>query len=234
MQLFYCSTIIDGENYLSQEESRHCTKVLRKKSGDLIQITDGLGNHYEGELTDVNPKKCGFKITSIKFRKKPYYSIHIAIAPTKNLDRIEWFVEKAVEIGIDKITFIQTAFSERKHIKINRIKKKAISAMKQSVRVYLPEISEMVNLNAFLKTAQGDQKFVAHLEGDETKHLLDEAKASQNYVILIGPEGGFSDDEISKIKENDFDIVKIADYRLRTETAGVVACATLNDINYHK
>lgn len=232
MQLFYCPTIREGDTFLNQEESRHCVKALRKKSGDILQITDGFGNFYKCELKEVDHRKCSFSILSSNLTQKPDFSIQIAISPTKNLDRIEWFVEKAVEIGIDEISFIQTSYSERRSIKLERIKKKAISAMKQSMRAYLPIIHEMVPLNSFLKNSTADQKFVAHLENKETKHLLHEAKTSKKYLVLIGPEGGFSEEEILMIKENDFKVVKIGDYRLRTETAGIVACSTLHDINY--
>lgn len=232
MQLFYCLAIPEGENFLNQEESRHCVKALRKKSGDIIQITDGLGSFYECELTEVDHRKCSFSILSSTLNQKPDFFIHIAISPTKNLDRIEWFIEKAVEIGINEISFIQSSFSERKVVKLDRIRKKAISAMKQSVHAYLPKINEMVSLNSFLKDSNAEQKFVAHLENKDTKHLLSEAKPSKKYLVLIGPEGGFSEEEILMIKENDYKVAKIGNYRLRTETAGIVACSTLNDINY--
>lgn len=232
MQLFYCPDIKSGNNFLDPEESRHCAKVLRKQCGDSIQLIDGLGSLYNAELTDVNQKKCGFRITSEKKLEKHDFSIHIAIAPTKSLDRIEWFVEKAVEIGVDKISFINTAFTERSRIKLERIQKKAVSAMKQSLRAHLPMISEMEKLNAFLSTAAENQKFVAHLEDETTSHLFDLAKPDKNYLILIGPEGGFSEEEILLIKKNNFSVVKLGDSRLRTETAGIVACSVLNDLNH--
>ncbi|MCK5277718.1 MAG: 16S rRNA (uracil(1498)-N(3))-methyltransferase, partial [Cyclobacteriaceae bacterium] len=169
MQLFYCPWINKGDDFLDIEESRHCVKVLRKKTGDLINITDGLGNFYQAELADLNSKKCFFKILSSKSVKKNNYSIHIAIAPTKNSDRIEWFVEKAVEIGVDKISLIQTSYSERKTINLDRIKKKAISAMKQSVRAFLPELATMEKLSIFFNSAAEDQKFIAHLEDETTE-----------------------------------------------------------------
>lgn len=231
MQLFFCPAIVQGDHFLNQEESRHCVKSLRKKSGDLINITDGNGHFFKGELKEVSHKKCSFDILSKKAVKKLNYSIHIAISPTKSIDRIEWFVEKAVEIGIDKITFINSSHSERKTINIERVRKKAISAMKQSVRAFLPEINEITKLNVFLKNRTEAQKFIAHLESKTTRHLIDQVKPSPNYVILIGPEGGFSNAEISLIKNENFEVAKIGDYRLRTETAGVVACTILNNIN---
>ena len=231
MQLFYCPWINKGDDFLDIEESRHCVKVLRKKTGDLINITDGLGNFYQAELADLNSKKCFFKILSSKSVKKNNYSIHIAIAPTKNSDRIEWFIEKAVEIGVDKISLIQTSYSERKTINPDRIKKKAVSAMKQSVRAFLPELATMEKLNNFINSQIEDQKFIAHLESETTEYLEHLANPGNGYLILIGPEGGFSDEEISMAKSNQFKVVKMGDYRLRTETAGIVACAIFNNIN---
>lgn len=231
MQLFYCPGIKGGDNFLNAEESRHCTKVLRKQLGDSIQLIDGLGSIYTAELTEINQKKCLFSVNSEKELQKPDFSIHIAIAPTKSLDRIEWFVEKAVEIGVDKISFIHTAFSERSRIKLERIQKKAISAMKQSLRAHLPVIHEMEKLKAFLSTVKENQKFVAHLEGDSTGHLIDLAKPAKDYLVLIGPEGGFSEEEIALIKNNKFTVAKLGNSRLRTETAGVVTCSVLNDLN---
>ena len=231
MQLFYCPNIQKGETYLNQEESRHCVKSLRKKSGDIIHITDGNGNFYVGIIEDVSQKKCTFQIQSKKSIQKPDYSVHIAIAPTKNSDRIEWFIEKSVEIGVQKISLIQSAFSERKTINFGRMEKKAISALKQSMRAYFPEIIDIKNLSSFLEIADGDQKFVAHLENIETEHLRDLAKPKKSYLIIIGPEGGFSDQEITMIKDKDYKMAKIGNHRLRTETAGIVACTILNDIN---
>ena len=231
MQLFYCPNIQDGQFFLNLEESRHCVRVLRKNVGDHIQITDGLGNIYEAELGDLNPKKCGFKLVSSRTTKKPDFSIHVAIAPTKNIDRIEWFVEKATEIGVNEISFIQTLFSERQSIKLDRIRKKAISAMKQSQRAFLPNFHEIIKLNPFISSVADSEKYIAHLEDDTTSHLLDLAKPGKNYVILIGPEGGFSEDEVIMIKNSGYQVVKLGNARLRTETAGVVACSIFNDLN---
>lgn len=232
MQLFYCPGIVQGDDSLNREESFHCAKVLRKKMDDVIDITDGLGKFYSAKLVDLNHKKCSFKIISSELAKKPDNYIHIAIAPTKSSDRIEWFVEKAVEIGIDKISFVQSHYSERKSINLERIQKKAISAMKQSIRAYLPEIDSVKKLDTILKQATENQKFIAHLENDTTENLQTLAHSGQSYMTLIGPEGGFSDEELKAAKQHDFKVVKIGNYRLRTETAGVVACSILNQLNY--
>ena len=232
MQLFYCPGLHGGDDFLNGEESLHCAKVLRKKTGDLIDITDGFGNFYKAQLSDLNPKKCFFKVLSSQSIPENNFFIHIAIAPTKSSDRIEWFIEKAVEIGIDKISLIRTSHSERKSINLERVKKKAISAMKQSVRAFLPELVQMVDLNKLLTSGIEDQKFIAHLESPTTEYLENAANPGKSYLLLIGPEGGFSDDELSKAKENQFSVVKIGDYRLRTETAGIVGCTTLNQMNH--
>ena len=230
MQLFYCPSIGEGETFLSPEESRHCAKSLRMHAGETIHLTDGKGSLYQGELTELNPKKCSFRIRSKSEVKRPGYYLHIAISPTKNTDRIEWFIEKSVEIGIDKISFIQAEHSERKTVNIERVRKKAVSAMKQSIRAYLPEINPLEKLSSVIENSMEDEKIVAHLEGNETKHLFDLSSPSKSYLILIGPEGGFSDREISLARQHGFLIAKLGDYRLRTETAGIVACSTINNL----
>lgn len=230
MQLFYCPSIDEGDAFLSPEESRHCAKSLRKQPGDIIHITDGKGNFYEGELTDLNPKKCYFLLRSKSEAKRRDYYLHIAISPTKNADRLEWFIEKSVEIGIDKITFIQSGRSERKTVNTERIRKKAISAMKQSIRAYLPEIRPLERFSSIIENSVEDEKIVAHLEEKEAKHLLDLASPSKSYLVLIGPEGGFTDHEILLAKQHGFLAAKMGDNRLRTETAGIVACSTINNL----
>ncbi len=232
MQLFYSSNILQKEYFLQDEEARHCSKVLRKKIGDIIQITDGVGHFYDARLTDIAPKKCQFEIINSMALNKPSFNIHIAIAPTKNIDRTEWFVEKAIEIGVNEISFLVTNHSERNKINIDRINKKAVSAIKQSVRPYLPQINEIQKIGSFLKSVNADQKFVAHLDESSPSYLSNVANHSRDYLVMIGPEGGFSNDEIDLILKNDFIPVRLGDHRLRTETAGVTACAILNSINH--
>ena len=231
MQLFYCPQILRKDYFLLDEEARHCYKVLRKRAGEVIQITDGQGTFYDGKLTSLSSQKCEFEIINAKSVKKPSFNIHIAIAPTKNIDRTEWFVEKSVEVGIDEISFLQTSYSERKKINTERIRKKTISAIKQSKRACLPKINELQKLTDLLKHPLPEQKFLAHLESDSTPYLMESASKSSHYLVLIGPEGGFSEEEILLVKKNDFQLVKLGDHRLRTETAALVACTTLNMIN---
>lgn len=232
MQLFYCPQILDGEFALQEEEARHCSKVLRKKIGDQIDLTDGQGTFYKAQLTKLSPKECLFAITDTTAHQKPDHNIHIAISPTKNIDRTEWFVEKAIEIGVNEISFLHTKHSERNKLNLERIKKKAISAIKQSVRPFLPEIHEIQKLSQFIEGTSSKQKFVAHLYKSATPYLNDVAQRNNDYLILIGPEGGFSDEEISFVHQNEFQSVKLGDYRLRTETAGIMACSILNSINF--
>lgn len=229
MNLFYLPEIANGHTHLDAEESRHVVKVLRKVTGDELAITDGKGFFYEARITNADAKKCSFEIVSKKEFPKKNYFIRIAIAPTKNADRMEWFVEKAVEIGIDKITFFQSKTSERKTINLERIEKIAISAMKQSQQAWLPIISGIGSFKELLKE-KADQKFIAYVDAANPEHLKNVAKPKGDYLILIGPEGDFSQDELKLALENKFQKVSLGTNRLRTETAGLVACQLLNFI----
>ncbi len=231
MNLFYQPGIPNGIHYLDPEESRHCSKVLRKKAGDLIQVTDGVGNLYQVKLTESKSDKCSFKIESTQKEAKRPYTIHIAIAPTKNPDRTEWFVEKAIEIGVDEISFILCDNSERAALKTDRLEKLAISAMKQSLRCTLTKINHMVLLKDFVKETQAASKFIAYVDQTNPDHLLKQAPPKTNYVILIGPEGDFSKKELELTSEHGYKKVSLGANRLRTETAGIAACHILNLIN---
>ena len=216
---------------MDNEESRHAIKVLRHKIGDEIKIIDGKGSFYTCIITEDNQKKCSFRIKEIQCSpKRPFY-IHIAIAPTKNIDRIEWFVEKAVEIGIDEISFINCKNSERKVIKTDRIIRKAISAMKQSMKASLPIINEIISFNQFVKNVEQQNKLMAYVDFDNPKNLQSTASKNSSYCILIGPEGDFSKSELELSITTGFEKVSLGHSRLRTETAGIVACHTLNLIN---
>ena len=192
MHLFYCLDISENNYTLNEEESKHCIRVLRLKNGDIIHITDGNGNLYKTELIDDHPKRCMVKILETKkeYCKKPF-SVHMAVAPTKSIDRYEWFLEKATEIGIDRIIPIICEHSERKEVKINRLEKVVISALKQSLKAYLPKLSEPVKFNHFINQPFEGQKFIAYCEGD-SKLLKNLYTPQSNVLILIGPEGDFS------------------------------------------
>ena len=230
MLLFYQSNI-EKTPILSEEDSRHCVKVLRKNIKDKIHVVDGLGGLFECEITKAHEKKCEVRILSTKreFEKRTHY-LHIAIAPTKNADRIEYFVEKCVEIGVDEITLIQTKHSERKNQKTERLEKIAISAMKQSLKAYLPKVNELMDFDKFIKTANFEAKFVAHLS-ENAKPLKDVVIIKNEILLMIGPEGDFAQDEILLAQKYDFQLVTLGNSRLRTETAGVVACAIVNAFN---
>ena len=218
---------------LNEEESRHAVKVLRLSPGDLLNIVDGQGGFYTCKIKNTQGKKCELTIVEEKqqFGVKDFY-IHLIIAPTKNMDRMEWMLEKCVEIGIDEISFIQTRYSERKEIKTQRLEKIAIGAMKQSQKAYLPKINEMISWKEFLKNDFAEfQKMIAHLEEGNRKLIQHLAKPKGKYAILIGPEGDFSPDEIKQALEKGFQPVTLGNSRLRTETAGLVACHTLLVIN---
>lgn len=227
MQLFYQPLIQQGAYHLDGEEFRHI-KVLRLKSGDQINITDGLGKIYNATITEVKKTSCNFSINSATSKPKRPYSIHIAIAPTKNSDRIEWFVEKATEIGIDEISFINCKTSERKVVNLDRIQKKAISAIKQSGQAWLPKINTIRPFNKVL--VSNDLKFIAHVDPSNTTHLK-EAEPNSSYLVLIGPEGDFDQDEIELAVKEGFKSVTLGASILRTETAGLAACHILNLIN---
>ena len=175
MQLFYQPNIPEGIHYLDDEESRHAVKVLRLTEGSEIQLTDGKGSFYQAKITKANPKKCEFEIINQSIQQSHPTFRHLAIAPTKNLDRIEWFLEKAVELGIDRITFLNCEHSERKVLKLDRLEKKAISAMKQSGQAFLPQLDEMTALKSFLKETSADLKFIAYVDfGNEALRVTGE------------------------------------------------------------
>ena len=231
MQLFYEPNISNDEFHLNDEESRHCIKVLRKKKGDEINVVDGKGTFYLCVLIDDNQKKCLLRIKNTRSETDKEYYIHIAIAPTKNLDRIEWFVEKAVEIGIDEISFVITKNSERRHLKIDRLEKKAVSAMKQSLKATLPKLNGPFPYSEFIKSELPYQKFIGYVDIDNPIHLKNEAIANNQYCVLIGPEGDFTETELREAIDNEFKKVSLGTSRLRTETAGIVACHLLHIIN---
>jgi len=210
---------------LTSEESWHCAKVLRKKTGDKIQLIDGIGNFYEGVLEIVSDKKCTANLTSgpILQEKRNYY-LHLAIAPTKQIDRIEWMIEKAVEIGIDEISFISCKNSERTVIKIDRIIKIVESAVKQSLQAYLPKINDLTSFKEIINSKEADQKLIAHCYNEEKNDLKQMEFKNKSTLVLIGPEGDFSMDEVDIALKNNFKAVSFGSNRLRTETAGLYVC----------
>lgn len=230
VNLFYQPEISNGILHLDEEESRHAVKVLRLREGDSIEITDGKGGWYRTNLVQADPKKCSFVIRESRLIPKRQFSIALALAPTKNHDRIEWFVEKSVEVGIEKVLFIECRNSERKSINLARLSKIALSAMKQSGQCWLPEIYAIQPLAKILHEVY-DQKFICHVDPKNPRLLKYEAVPGKNYLVLIGPEGDFSPDEVELANRSGFIKVGLGPSRLRTETAALSACQTLNFIN---
>lgn len=232
MQIFYQPLITENQFFLDADESRHCVKVLRKKEGDLITVADGQGRFYEARISHRDPRQCTFTIEKTIEEGQKDFHIHIGIAPTKNADRLEWFVEKAVEIGVDEISLVITENAERKKMKTDRLERKAISAMKQSLKATLPPIHPPVSLTGFLHQSQPDtQKYLAYVSELPVPHLFHVASSMSRYVILIGPEGDFTPEEVSTAQQHGYQMVSLGTSRLRTETAGMVACHTLTLLN---
>jgi 16S rRNA (uracil1498-N3)-methyltransferase len=228
MALFYVPDLVSGY-ILPEEESQHAVKVLRLQMGAEITVVDGVGGYYKAKISNPHPKHCTFEITEslLEYRKRDFH-LHIAIAPTKNIERLEWFIEKATEIGIDEITPLLCRFSERKIIKAERLEKIIVSAAKQSVKAYFPILHPLCTFDELIKTHQSSQKFIAHCYEEDKKLLQNEIKKSTDVLILIGPEGDFSKEEVQKALSVGFIPVSLGNSRLRTETAGVVACHTVN------
>ncbi|MCR9173028.1 MAG: 16S rRNA (uracil(1498)-N(3))-methyltransferase [bacterium] len=223
MRLFYDAHIDPNSatHQLSEEESKHIVRVLRGQVGDTIGMLDGNGHLFTCKIADAHPKRCLLSIVRVDFEPKPTSEIHIAVAPTKQMERIEWFVEKAVEIGVTKITLLDCKNGERARIKPDRLVKKAISAMKQSQRRYLPEIVDLTSFQDFLK--EHPFGLLAHCY-EEEKNEFSGVFRTSNCPILIGPEGDFSEAEVAQAINQGYKPVTLGTNRLRTETAALYAC----------
>lgn len=226
MQLFYAPELESNAQQFTfdKEESRHISKVLRKKEGDTLYITNGKGWLFDAEIINADIKSCVVNIKDANLEYKKNYYLHMAVAPTKMNDRFEWFLEKATEIGIDEITPIICDHSERKTIKIERYEKILQAAMKQSLNCYIPKLNDAINFTSFLDEKREGQLFIAHCEEQEKYDLKRKIMADNKVLILIGPEGDFSLNEIKTAVDNGFTPVSLSDNRLRTETAAIVAC----------
>ncbi|MDZ7647927.1 MAG: 16S rRNA (uracil(1498)-N(3))-methyltransferase [Cytophagales bacterium] len=230
MNLFYQPAITNGVHHLDEVESKHAVRVLRLNVGDELQLTDGVGSFYKAKMTEADPKKCAFTIIEKEFILPRKFSIAIAMAPTKNIDRTEWFVEKAVELGIEQIHFLLCKNSERKNINLDRIEKIVISAMKQSGQAWRPKISGIKTFQEVL-TLSADQKFICFVDSKNPHQLKSEVHPDKSYLVLIGPEGDFRQDELDLAVTNGYTKVGLGPNRLRTETAALAACHTLNLVN---
>ncbi len=232
MYLFYAPDLNTEDCFLNEEESRHCIKVLRLQKEDAIEIIDGKGNFYHAKITAPDPKKTQFQIlqTQHEFGKRNHY-LHIAVAPTKNIERLEWFVEKATEIGIDEITPILCQRSERKVINHERLNKVITSAVKQSLKAYHPKLNQLCTLSSLINAQADAQKWMAHCADTEKVSIKEALLPQKKYLILIGPEGDFSQQEINLALENQYGAITLGNSRLRTETAALEACFEVNFLN---
>jgi 16S rRNA (uracil1498-N3)-methyltransferase len=229
MHIFYTPDLERDHFLLPEEESRHCSKVLRLQEGDRVQLVDGRGTRYTALLSQVGGKKCQVEILEQEkeFGLQPFH-IHIAVAPPKNMDRLEWFMEKATEIGIQEVTLLQCQRSERKQVNLDRLEKIAISAMKQSLKAYRPSIHSMVPFKDFIHTTLADKTFIAHLEEHNRRSLNEVFVPYDTYCVLVGPEGDFTPTEIKEAYARGIRPITLGSSRLRTETAALVACHTLH------
>ena len=226
MQLFYNATINEVTETFSfdREESKHIIKVLRKKDGDILFVTNGLGKLFKTEIVLASDSKCTVQIVSFEKAPTPKFNLHLVVAPTKMNDRYEWFLEKATEIGIQEITPIICDRSERKVINRERFEKILLSAMKQSNALYLPKLNPAISFKEFMKNKNTGLQLIAHCEETDKKSLKSILQPNTDVTVLIGPEGDFSEKEIALALEQNYIPVTLGDTRLRTETAAVVAC----------
>ena len=234
MQVFYAPDIYDANYVLNETESKHCIKVMRMTAGVSVKLIDGKGNLYEGVISDPNPKKCLITINkkTENFEKRNY-NLHIAISPLKNHERFEWFVEKSVEIGIDEITPLICYRTEKQSVKTERIEKIIISAMKQSLKALGTVFNPPRSFNEFISESSNSVKMIAHCNEslDNRVSVSQICKKGDNAVVLIGPEGDFTESEIDAATQRNYQPIHLGKSRLRTETAGISACHSVYFIN---
>lgn len=231
MHVFYTPDI-DTCPELPEEEAGHCLRVLRLGLGDEVMLTDGKGFFYKAVISAATGKRCQVKVVE-KIEQEKFWKghLHLAMAPTKNMDRIEWFAEKATEIGFDELSFLNCRFSERKVIKTERIEKIVVSAMKQSLKARKPIVNEMTDFAKFMQRDFQGQKFIAHCYEGEKPLLKEVLKPEEDALVLIGPEGDFSPEEVQKAEALGFQPISLGKSRLRTETAALVAVHMMNLFN---
>lgn len=237
MNLFYTPDIQPQHStfMLSEDESKHAIRVLRLKVGEIIHLIDGRGGLYETSIIDAHPKRTTLNVLSVQQQyNKVDYELHVAVAPTKNIDRIEWFLEKATEVGLSEFTPIICDHSERKDVKVERLEKVCIAAIKQSLKAYLPKINPATSFSKFIAEIALDKeldKGIAHCVNSDKKFISTAFKAKKRYLILIGPEGDFSEKEISQALDAGFIPISLGDSRLRTETAALTSAVEISILN---
>ncbi len=229
MQLFYTNNVSEGTAAFSREESGHCIRVLRMNRGDAVHFTDGAGNLYEGIITEDDPLNMKVSVTGVtKDAGKRQYRLHVAISPLKNDDRLEWFIEKAVELGIDEITPLICSRTEKKRIRKERLEGLILSAMKQSVKAFLPRLNEPVQFTEFIIREHTGKRLIACCDTrQERKAITTATGRGEDILIMIGPEGDFTPEEVALAIKSGFTPVHLGPSRLRTETAGVAACCSV-------
>jgi 16S rRNA (uracil1498-N3)-methyltransferase len=232
MYLFYTPDIDGDTHVLPEEESRHCTRVLRLGEGDAVTLTDGRGGWYHCRVTRADARRCEVtRVEGIEGYGRRDFAVHVAIAPTKNIERFEWFLEKCTEIGIDEITPLACERSERKVINAGRLEKVIIAAMKQSLKAYLPRLHPLTDSRVFLRDHRNALKFIAHCDAGERRPLHELYTPGADVTLLVGPEGDFSPGEIRLAAAHDYRAITLGESRLRAETAGVVACHAIHLLN---
>lgn len=232
MNLFYTPGISEGLYNLDEDESRHCRSVLRLSAGDTLFLTDGRGTLFEARIIDTKSRSVVVETfrRHDNYGKKDYY-LHLAVAPTKNIDRFEWFLEKATEIGVDEITPLICVHSERKVLRPDRLVKIITAAMKQSLKTYHPVLNDPAHFDTFVNRPHDGSLFIAHLDQNQPVPLQKACQKGDKTTVLIGPEGDFSEDELNLALEKGFRCVSLGESRLRTETAAIVACHTVGLVN---
>jgi len=231
MYLFYAPGLKNDTHVMTKDESRHCIKSLRLGRNDFVHLTDGRGNLFQARIVEDDPHRCVVEVeqTWPEYGKRPF-TLHVALAPTKNIKRFEWFLEKVTELGIDEITPLRCFHSERKQVNRERMNRILISAMKQSLKTYLPQLHEMRSFADFVRNTCQDNRYMGYSEED-TPHLKQRYRPGENALIVIGPEGDFSHEEVALARDHGFLTVSLGQSRLRTETAGVVAAHSIHLLN---
>ena len=232
MQYFFANSIVGNTIRFDIDEAQHLRKTLRKRTGDQVQVLDGKGSVYDARLELEHKKEVTAQILNTQRQAPDQYQLQVAVAPTKNQSRMEWFVEKSVELGIHRFTPLITRRTERSRLRLDRLYRIAVSALKQSGRTWLPVIDEAIELETLLSVCQAEQRYIAHCVSDDAPHLGAIVQSGGSSLVLIGPEGDFTSDEIDMALKYHFSEISLGPHRLRTETAGVFVTSIFAMINY--
>ncbi len=230
MELFY-DPDFTGNGILNESESKHCINVLRHKEGDIITVANGKGQYFKCRIINPHHKKCELEKIEVQNHDKPSFGLHLAVAPTKNIDRFEWMVEKAMELGVTEITPLLCQHSERKKLRIDRVERIIVAAMKQSLKAYMPVINDLTPFDQFMTQHASAHTYIAHCYDSDKQPLKNAYSEATDAILCIGPEGDFAEQEVAQAVQNGCQPVSLGNSRLRTETAGVIACHTIHLIN---